>query len=116
MADKIDGDGGYERHFVLGARSHLAARAVTTQVGVIGLDEAAELMNVVVLCHGAIELLMHQPCRGVAGVAKAQLSLQRQRRQTGLCVTDEVDRENLCSLRQLGVLHQATCRYADIEV
>jgi len=53
---------------------------------------------------------------GVAGVSKTQLSFQRQRTQTGIGVTDEVGREKPGSRRQLGVLHQATCRFANIEV
>ena len=107
VASVIDGDSGHERHLVLGAPSGFAAGALAAEVGIVKLHDAAELMGVVLRGHGAIDLLMQEP-GGV--VALTQLALQGQRRQPGLGLADEVDREEPGAQRQLGVLHQAARR------
>ena len=103
MAVLVERDGGHERHLVLGATARLAARALTTEVGVIDLDLTTEAMCAVLPGHGATYLLVQQPGRGVA---HPDLALERQSRQPGLGLADEVDREEPVCQRQFGVHHQ----------
>jgi hypothetical protein len=42
-ASFIERDGSHERHLVLGATADLAARPLTTQVGIVKLDSAAQV-------------------------------------------------------------------------
>jgi len=56
------------------------------------------------LGHGVVDLVLQS--RG-AGVAHAQLALERQRRQSYLCLAEQTDREKPRPQRQLGVLKQA---------
>jgi hypothetical protein len=103
----VERDGGHERHLVLGAAPGLATSALAREVGVIQLHRAAQAMGAVLLAHGAVDSLMQQP-RG--GVAHPQLPFERKRRQPGLGLTDEVDRQEPGRQRQFGLLHQAAGR------
>lgn len=102
----VERDSGHERHLVLRAPARLAARALPTEVGVVELDGAAEAMGTVLLGHGPVDLLVHQPGRGVA---HAELTLECQGRQPGLGLADQVDGEKPDRQWQLGVLHEAAC-------
>lgn len=107
LAALIERDGGHKGHLVLGATPGLAASALATEVGVIELHGATELLATVMRGHGAVDLVVQQPS---GGVAHAELALERQRRQPGLGLADEVDGKKPGRQRQLGVLHQAAGR------
>ena len=83
-------DGDHEGHFVLGATSGLAAAALAAQVGIIDLDRPLQHMAVFPFGHRLHQFVMDQPC---GRVTHSQLSLQCQRRQPGLGLADEVNRE-----------------------
>ena len=91
----------HERHFVLGAAPWLAAGAFATEVGVVQLDRAVQAMSAVLLGDSAVDLFVQQPR---LGVAHTQVALERQRGQAGLGLADQVDGEDPCRQRQLGVL------------
>ena len=99
----IDRGSGDKGSLVLRAATDLPACALATEVGVIELHGAAELMGGVLRSHGAVDLLMQQPG---SGIAHAKLALERQRRQAGLGLTDEVDGQEPGRQWQLGVRHE----------
>ena len=103
MSCLVERDGRHERHLVLGAASWLAAGAFATQVGVVKLNRAVQAMSAVLLGHGAVDLLVQQPRRGVADT---QVALERQRRQASFGLADQVDGKEPGRQRQFGVLHQ----------
>jgi len=103
LASVIDRASGHERHLVLGAASGIAGGALATAVGIVELHNAAELMGAVRPGHGEVELWMHKPS---VGVAHSHLVLEGQRRQPGLGLANNVDREEPDAQRQLRVLHQ----------
>ena len=107
MAVAVHRDGSHKRHLVLGVSPGLAIRALTAEVSIVQLHGAIQAVGVVLLGHGAVDSLMQQPCRGVAD---AQLALERQRRQPGLGLADEVDAQEPDRQRQFGVLHQTADR------
>ena len=103
----VERDGGDERHLVLRAAPGLATSALATEVGIVELDGPAQAVGVLALGHGAVDLLVQQPGRGVA---HPELALERQGRQPGLGLADQIDRQEPGRKRQLGVLHQAARR------
>jgi len=90
VASVVDRDISHERHLVLGSASGIAAGALATQVGIVELHHAAELMAAVWPGHGKVELLPHKPS---GGVAHSHLVLESQRRQPGLGLANHVYRE-----------------------
>ena len=104
MSCLVERDGRHERHLVLGAASWLAAGAFATQVGVVKLNRAVQAMSAVLLGDSAVDLSVQKPRRGLADT---QVALERQRRKAGFGLADQVDGEEPCRQRQLGVLHQA---------
>ena len=103
MSCLVERNGRHERHLVLGAASWLAAGAFATEVGVVQLDRAVQAMSAFLLGDSAVDLFVQQPRRGVADT---QVALERQRRQAGLGLADQVDGHEPCRQRQFGVLHQ----------
>ena len=100
----IDRDSSDKGSLVLRAATDLPACALATEVGVIELHGAAELMGGILRGHGAVDLLMQQPS---SGIAHAKLAHERQGRQTGLGLTDEVYGQEPGRQWQLGVRHEA---------
>lgn len=100
----VEGHRGHERHLVLRAAPGLAARALATEVGIIDLHGAFEPVAALACGHGTVDLVVQQPG---GRVAHTDLALHRQRRQTRLGLADEIDGQEPCGQRQLGVLHQA---------
>lgn len=101
MAVIAERDSGDERDLVLRAPTGLAAGALTAEVGVIDLDLAFEHVALLAFGHRLHQLVVDKP-RG--GVAHPQLSLERERRQPGLGLTDEVDRQEPDRQGQFGGL------------
>ena len=99
----IDRDSRDKGSLVLSAATDLPTCALATEVGVIELRSAAEMMGGVLLGHGAVDLLMQLPG---SGIAHAKLALERQRRQAGLGQNDEVDGQELGRQGLLGVRHE----------
>jgi len=96
-----DRDGGDKSHLVLRATPDLPSSALAAQISVVHLDFATEHVAGFTLRHGLHQLVMHQPG---CGIAHAQLAFERECRQTGFGLTDEVDRQKPCRQRQLGRL------------
>ena len=99
----IDRDSSDKGSLVLGAATGLSTCALTAEVGVIELHGATELLGSVLRGHGPVDLLMQQPG---SGIAHAKLTLERQGRQAGLGLTDEVDGQEPGRQWQLGVRHE----------
>ena len=99
----IQRNGRYERHLVLRSTTRLAACALATKVGVVDLDGALEPMAGVARGHGAVDLVVQQPS---GRVAHTELAFERQRRQTSLRLTDQINGQEPGGQWQLGVLHQ----------
>ncbi len=109
----VERHGGEERHLVLRAAPGLADRALTAEVRGAELDGRAQAVGVLALGHGAFDLLLQQPGRGVA---HPELALERQGRQLGLGLADQVDRQNqdasaslVCSIT-LAAVSDLRCR------
>ena len=101
----IDRDGGHERDLVLRAATDLAATALAAEVGVIHQHLATENIAFLSVCHGPHQFVVDKPG---GGVAHAQLSFERQRRQARLGLADEVDGEKPGRQRKLRALkHRA---------
>lgn len=86
------------------AKDRLAPGMLATEVSVIDLYSARELVAGIPCGHGVVDLVVR---RTGGGVAHTELALERQRGQSGLGLADEVDRQEPSAQRQLGVLHQA---------
>ena len=84
----IDRDGGQERHLVLRAAPSGAAAELAAEVGVVHLDLAAEEVACLALEHRLHELVLDQPS---GGVADPQVAFERQGRQAGFHLADEID-------------------------
>lgn len=95
-------DGGNERNFILRASTGGSAATLAAQVGIVDVDLAFENIPRLALCHRAHQLVVDQPGRRVA---HPQLSHERERRQPGLGLADEVDREKPDGQGQFGALH-----------
>jgi hypothetical protein len=93
----------HERQPVLRASARLASRTLTTEVGVVYLHRTAEQPSGFLARHGAVDLVVQQPGRGVA---HAQVPLEGQRRNACLGLADEVDGQEPGGQRHLGVFHQ----------
>lgn len=104
MSMIIDRDSTDKGILVLRAATDLPACALIAEVGVIELHGATELMCGVLGRHRPVDLLMQQPGRGIA---HTKLALERQSRQTGLSLTDEVDGQEPGRQGQFGVPHEA---------
>lgn len=90
-----------DRNLVLGAPPNLATGALSTEIGVIRLDIAFKHIAVLPVSHHLHQLVLDQPD---GGITHAQLPPQRQGRQSGLGLADEVDCQKLGGQRQLGSL------------
>ena len=101
-----EGDRSDKGHLVFRAAPDLAANALTTQIRIINLNFATERVERFTLSHGLHQLVVNQPSRWVA---HTQLAFQGQRGQTGLGLTNEVDRQKPCRQRQLGRLKDRAC-------
>lgn len=101
----VDRNGCHDRNLVLGTMTGLATCARATKIGVIEMAHAAQLMGAVLSGHLAVELLVRQLGSRVA-VAHAHFAHERQRRQPGLGLADQVGGEETGSQQQFGVLHQ----------
>jgi len=77
---------------------------LATQVSIIQLHAAREAMLALTQSHGVADLVLQGPGRGVAD---AQVSLQGQRRKSGLGLADQIDGQEPNAQWQLGVLEQA---------
>jgi hypothetical protein len=77
---------------------------LATEVSVIELNEARQLVLALAPSHGVTDLVLQGPG---GGVAHAELTLERQRGQAGLGLADQVDGQEPGAQRQLGVLEQA---------
>ena len=98
----------HERHLVLRAAARLATRALSTEVGVVQLDRAGQLVSGLLIGHRAVDLLVEQPRRGVA---HSEIALERQRRHPGLGLADEMYGQEPGGQRQLGVFHHRAGRH-----
>ena len=96
--------GGHERDLVLRTPARLTAGTLATEVGVVDLNDALELVDVLARGHRAVDLVVQQPG---SRVAHAKLALHRQRRQTRLGLADQVDGQEPGGQRQLGVFKEA---------
>jgi hypothetical protein len=96
-----DFDSRDERHLVLRASTG-GAWALATQVGIVELDVALQRALGVGLCHRLHDLVVQQPGRPVV---HAQLPLQRQGRQAGLGLADEVHGQQPGAQRKLRAVH-----------
>ena len=103
LADAVHRDGRHEGHLVLRAASRFAPRALSSEVSVIELHGATQQTGRLLARHGVVDLVMQEPGRGVA---HAQVTLERQGRDAGFGLTDEVDGQEPGGQRQLGVFHQ----------
>ena len=103
MAHLIERDRGNERHLVLRASAGRAAAEFATEVGVVHLHDIGELMSVLALGHRAHDLVVYQPG---GAVAHAQLTLEGERREASLGLTDQVDGEEPGRQRELGSCEQ----------
>jgi hypothetical protein len=100
----VERHGSYKRRLVLRTAPGLAARVLATQVGVIELDRARQPVLALAQRHGVVDLVLQRPS---GGVAHAELALERQGRQPRLGLAEQVDHQEPCAQRQLGVLKQA---------
>ncbi len=101
----------HERHLVLRATARLAARAFSTEVGVVQLHCAVRQVSGLPIGHGAIDFLVQQPS---GGVAYAQIMLEGQRRDPRLGLADEKDGQKPSGQRQLGMLHHRAGRHRSL--
>jgi len=92
---------GHKWHLVFRATPDLAATALTTKVGIINLYRALQRIARFTLHHGLHQLVVHQPC---GWIAYTQVTLERECRQAGLGLADEVDRQEPHRQWQLGPL------------
>ena len=83
-------DSRHEGTLVLRAPPGLAARALAAEVGVIDRNVTAQDVAILARGHRQHELVVHEPSRWVA---HAQVALECQRRQAGLGLADQVDRQ-----------------------
>ena len=96
---------GNERDLVLRAAADFAAATLTAEVGVVELDLAVEDVACLAFGHRLHQLVVHEPG---GRIAHPKVTLERQCRQLGLGLADEVDREEPHGQRQLGALHHST--------
>lgn len=82
--------GNQERPLVFRAAPGLAAGQLATEVGVIDLDDAAELAPCLAVGHRLHQLVLHPPG---APVTHPQVALERQRREAVLAVREQVERQ-----------------------
>jgi len=92
-----------ERHLVLRAAPGRAAAELAAEVGVVHLDLSAEDVAILALDHRLHELVVDQPG---SRVTDSQEALQRQGRQPGLGLADEIDGRETHRQGQLGPLKQ----------
>ncbi len=103
LSSVIRRDGRHKGDFVLRAPARFASGALPTEVGVIQLHRTTEQSSGLLARHGAVDLVLQQPG---GGIAHAQVSLEGQRRNSGLGLADEVDGQKPGGQRHLGVFHQ----------
>lgn len=106
MAVLVEGDGGDKRDLVLRPTTDLATASLAAQIRVIDLHLTIKDITTFTLGHRLHEFVMHQP-RG--GVTDAEVALERQRGQSGLCLTNEVDGQKPDSQSKLGALKHGAC-------
>lgn len=95
----------HERPLVFGAASRLAAGVFATEIGVVDLNQIAELTFSVALSHGLHELVLESP-RGA--VADAQVTHQFQSGDVGLALGQQVQSKEPECQRQLAVVEHGT--------
>ncbi len=97
--------GGYRCHdgHLVGRAAATHARSLTPEVGIVHLNRARERGFAVALRHRGHQFVANQPGRTVRG---PQLAHQGQRRQAGLCLTEQVDRQKPGPQRQLGTVRE----------
>ena len=88
MALIAERDGGHERNLVLGAATGLAAATLAAEVGIIDLDLAFENVALFAPSHAVHQLVVNEPRRSIT---HPQLAFERECRQPGLGLTDQVD-------------------------
>ncbi len=96
-------DGGHEGNLVFRTPARLAPGASTIEVGVVQLYGTAQQSGSLLAGHGVVDLVVQQPG---GGVTHAQIALERQGRDAGLGMADEVDGQEPGRERQFGVFHQ----------
>ena len=97
-----EGDGGDERDLVLRAPADFATAALAAQVGIIDLDLAIEHVTRLTIGHRLHQLVVDEPS---GRIAHPEVALECERRQSGLGLADQVDREEPGRQRQFGALH-----------
>ena len=94
-----------ERHLVLRSVPRRAAGEFAAEIGIVDLDGATQSVVGLAFDHRLHQLVVDQPS---GGVAHPQITLQGQRRESGLGLADQVDRQKPDRQRQLGALkHRA---------
>ena len=97
------GHRGHDGHLV-GRPTSTNPRPLAAEVSVVELNHALQRGLAVTLAHGGHQLLVNQPGRAVRGT---QMALERQGRQPGLGLADQIDRQEPSAKRQLGAVHQS---------
>ena len=97
----IYGNCGDKRDLVFRSSPGLTTRILTAQISIIRLCRALQRVKGFALQHGLHELVLDTPGRGVAD---PQMALQRQRGQSRLGLTDQVNGEKPSSQGQAGAL------------
>ncbi len=92
-----------ERHFGFRARPGFPTATLSTKGGIVQLHSTAKSAGSFLLLHGVVDLVMQQPC---GGVALAQIALEGQCRYAGLAwlmrymARNHIFRGNMvCSIR-----------------
>ena len=101
MALIAERDGGHERNLVLGAATGLAAATLAAEVGIIDLDLAFENVALFARSHAVHQLVVNEPRRSIT---HPQLAFERECRQPGLGLTDQVDGKKPDRQPKLGAL------------
>ena len=101
--------GSDERHFVLGATSDLAARALTAEVGIVDLHPTVELAALLAHAHDLHELVLDEP-GGL--VANPQVALEFEGGDVVLGLREQVHGQEPARQRQLGRLEDRAADHA----
>ena len=96
-----EGDGGDERDLVLRAPADFATAALAAQVGIIDLDLAIENVTRLTIGHRLHQFVVDEPS---GRIAHPEVALECERRQSGLGLADQVDRQEPGGQRQFRTL------------
>jgi len=88
MALIVERNGSHGKDFFLRAATGLAAAALAAEVGIIDLDLAFETTAFFACRHGLHQPVLNAPRRGIT---HPQLAFEREYRQRGFGLTDQVD-------------------------